>query len=139
VRLPMTASGHLEQHRRQLNRVMAFMSALPQRIHHRSVQLDELPLRLHRAVDAMVLNRSMSITELPVRLLRAYKTAFSKCQQALELREQFIKMVSPDYVLKRGYTLTYMKGKIVKQANDLTVGDEITVRFSDGEKKGVIK
>lgn len=51
----------------------------------------------------------------------------------IELTEQFVKMASPDYLLKRGYSLTLRNGKIVKQAEELEQGDELTVRFADGE------
>ena len=138
VRLPVTVSGHIEQHRKQLNRVTAFMSTLPQWILLRSEKLNEIPPRLQRAADAMILNHSARIAEMPIRLLRAYQTACSKRQQTLELNEQYIKMVSPEYVLKRGYTLTYMNNKIVKYAEELSAGDKITVKFTDGEKKGKI-
>ena len=48
-------------------------------------------------------------------------------------------MASPDYVLKRGYSLTLKDGKIVKQADGLKSGDNLTVRFVDGEVKTVVR
>ena len=59
--------------------------------------------------------------------------------QELHLHEQFLKMASPDYILKKGYTLTLKAGKTVKQASELMSGDEITTRFMDGEKKSRIQ
>jgi len=47
-------------------------------------------------------------------------------------------MVSPDYVLQRGYTLTIKDGKIVKRASALTSGDPVTIRFADGNRQGTI-
>ncbi len=55
-----------------------------------------------------------------------------KQQFYIEGKEQFIKMVSPDTILKRGYTLTLKNGKIVTSINDLAVGEEIQTRFRDG-------
>ena len=138
AKLPITVSGHIERHRKQLNRMTALMSMLPQWIRHRSEKLNELPPRLQRAADTMFLRHSTWISEMPLTLQRAYQTACSKYQQTLDLHEQYIKMVSPEYILKRGYTLTFKNGKIVKFAKDLTLGDEITVKFTDGEKKGKI-
>lgn len=50
----------------------------------------------------------------------------------IEGKEQFIKLVSPDNILKRGYTLTLKNGKIMTSINDLAVGDEIQTLFRDG-------
>jgi exodeoxyribonuclease VII large subunit len=57
-------------------------------------------------------------------------------KRLVEFNEQYIRLVSPENVLKRGYSLTFKNGKIVKRAAELTVGDEITIQFADGEKTG---
>ena len=57
----------------------------------------------------------------------------------IQLTEQFIKMASPDYILKRGYSLALKDGKIIKHASDLRAGEELTTRFIDGEIKSIIK
>lgn len=54
-------------------------------------------------------------------------------KKELELSEQFIRMASPEYILKRGYSLTTKDGKIIKHASELQAGDQIITRFSDGE------
>ncbi len=50
----------------------------------------------------------------------------------IEKREQFVQMVSPQNVLRRGYTLTLKDGKIVTSMQDLGVDDTIETRFRDG-------
>ncbi|MDR2816417.1 MAG: exodeoxyribonuclease VII large subunit [Proteiniphilum sp.] len=57
---------------------------------------------------------------------------------ALENRAQFVQMVSPINILKRGYTLTLKNGKIVASLHDLSVDDVIETRFSDGFSTSVI-
>ena len=42
--------------------------------------------------------------------------------------------LSPLKTLTRGYTLTEKDNKIVKSANELKQGDEVKLRFYDGEK-----
>ncbi len=71
-------------------------------------------------------------------LKHAFKTAHSKLHRELELSEQYIKMSSPEFILKQGYTLTLKNGKIVKQAKALSAGDEVLIKFSDGSRKGQI-
>ena len=48
-------------------------------------------------------------------------------------------VASPDYILKRGYSLALKDGKIIKHASDLRAGEELTTRFIDGEIKSIIK
>jgi exodeoxyribonuclease VII large subunit len=56
----------------------------------------------------------------------------------LENREQYINMVSPDNILKRGYTLTLKDGAFVTSIDDLMVGDKIETRFKDGSSESEI-
>ena len=51
----------------------------------------------------------------------------------LELKEQFIRMASPEYILQRGYSLTLQNGKIVKTVKDIQGNEPLTTRFMDGE------
>ncbi len=138
AKLPVTATGRIERHRSQLHTMTSHLSSLPQWIHYRMEKLDELPSRLQRASDAMISARTAMISDIPSRLRRASEALCAERRQAMELNEQYIRMVSPEYILQRGYTLTFKEDRIVKSAEGLSVGDEITVKFSDGEKKGKI-
>lgn len=50
----------------------------------------------------------------------------------LERSEQYINMISPINVLKRGYTIVLKNGKIVTSINDVEPGDTVETRFRDG-------
>lgn len=51
---------------------------------------------------------------------------------------QYIKMVSPDNILKRGYTLTVKEGKIIKSRDDVSVNDTVETMFYDGKVESII-
>lgn len=51
----------------------------------------------------------------------------------LSEKEQYIQMVSPQNILKRGYTLTLKNGKIIQSVNDMTENDRIETIFADGK------
>lgn len=88
---------------------------------------------------ANLLQRKRSALEnMELRLRNAATAKLSECDRFLQLTEQFIKMASPDYILKRGYSLVMRDGKIIKHAADLAEGDELTTRFADGEVKSVV-
>lgn len=46
-----------------------------------------------------------------------------------------IDSLNPIKVLSRGYSITMKENKIIKSINDVTCGDRISVKFSDGEKE----
>ncbi|MDR2679269.1 MAG: exodeoxyribonuclease VII large subunit [Tannerella sp.] len=138
TRFPVMVAGRIENHRNRLRAMTAHLSALPQWLRHRLESIGDVSPRIQRAVDSTLSRRATFIESMPLRLRSAFGTIFSGQRRKLELNEQYIKMASPEYILKRGYTLTMKEGKIVKHSAELSEGDEITVRFSDGERKGTI-
>lgn len=116
TRFPVFVTGHLERHRADLHTLAARLSSVPQLLEKHTEQLEHAPMHIQKAVSAMLTRHT----------------------HELALSEQHIKLASPDHILKRGYTLTLKDGKIVKHAADLSAGDEISVRFTDGERKGKI-
>ena len=43
-----------------------------------------------------------------------------------------LELVNPMNVLKRGYTLTYLEDHTIENAEDLSVGDQVKIKFHDG-------
>ena len=74
-----------------------------------------------------------------MRMRSRLTTILTEKMNFILLKEQFVKMASPDYVLKRGYSLAMKDGKIVKHAVELCQGDEITTRFADGDVKSIVE
>lgn len=60
-------------------------------------------------------------------------------QHRLTLLEQRVTDASPNKLLKRGFSLTLMNGKIVKDPLQVKVGDIITTRLAKGEIKSEVK
>ncbi len=57
----------------------------------------------------------------------------------LDIWEQQLQASSPERILAKGYTLTLCDGRIVRSAAQLSVGDELTTRFADGEVTSIVK
>jgi exodeoxyribonuclease VII large subunit len=53
-------------------------------------------------------------------------------------KENKLSLLSPENVLKRGYTITSVGGKIMLSASDLRNGSEIETQFSDGKVKSTV-
>jgi exodeoxyribonuclease VII large subunit len=138
TKFPVMVAGRIEHHRNRLHAMTAHLSALPQWLRHHLESISDVLPRIRRAVDVMLSKHATFVDPMPLRLRSVSGTILSEHRRKVELSEQYIKMVSPEYILKRGYTLTMKEGKIVKYSAELSEGDEITVRFSDGERKGTI-
>lgn len=82
------------------------------------------------------LNKINTFTE---RLKNATKRVIQEEKHRLTNKEQFLKLISPENILKKGYTLTIRNNKIVKSSLELKEGDTITNRFYDGDVVSEVK
>lgn len=95
--------------------------------------------KLPASASAMLLRRRSTLESLQMQLQNRVASRLAEGTRFIQLTEQFIKMASPDYVLKRGYSLSLKDGKIIKHATDLNPGDELVTRFADGDVKSIVK
>jgi exodeoxyribonuclease VII large subunit len=59
-------------------------------------------------------------------------------QERIHFNENTARLVNPENILKRGYSITLVEGKIVKSVNQLNISEEIETRISDGKVKSKI-
>jgi exodeoxyribonuclease VII large subunit len=59
-------------------------------------------------------------------------------QQRIHFHENTARLIHPENVLKRGYTITTKEGKVIKSVKQLNVNEEIETRFADGSVKSKI-
>ena len=91
ARFPALARGHVERCRSTLRTMSGRLPAMA----------------------SALLSRKRSLVEnLELRLRNGVNVRLSENARQVQLTEQFIKMASPDYILRRGYSLTLKKGKI---------------------------
>jgi exodeoxyribonuclease VII large subunit len=53
--------------------------------------------------------------------------------------DEKIKLLDPKNILKRGYSVTYLKNKAIKSIDDLEIGDKIKTVFYQGEVESEVK
>lgn len=116
ARFPSFVTANIERHRTKLHTSIVRLLSVPKILEQQKERLEHVPASL----------------------LQAVKTILTKHEHEIELHRQYIKLASPEQILKRGYALTLKDGKIIKHAADLSRGDEISIRFIDGERKGKI-
>ena len=67
-----------------------------------------------------------------LRIQLGTKTFFNQRQQQLFHQERLLNLVDPKSVLKRGYSLTYYKGKVLTNSKQINVGDPIETHLFEG-------
>ena len=127
----------------QRNFLQLLSTRFPERVLNRiersRSELHRLAAALPSAVSTLLARQDKGLEQMKGRIRSAVENRCSREKQQLQLAEQFIRMASPDYVLKRGYSLALKDGRIVKSPAGLTSGDSLTVRWADGEAQTEIK
>ncbi|MGE4586459.1 MAG: exodeoxyribonuclease VII large subunit [Mangrovibacterium sp.] len=95
--------------------------------------LDRLENRLQRE-SRMLLEAEGVRLERQVRGVREQvNRQLEKQESRLALAEEMVWLVDPQQVLKRGYSLTYHRGRLLRSESGLAPGDRLVTRLYDGE------
>ena len=134
------ATGILQKQRSFLQLLGTRLPAITiNRIERNRSLLQLLGNKLPVTASAMLSRHRSMLDTLQLQLQNRAASRITEGARFIQLTEQFIKMASPDYVLKRGYSLALKDGKIIKHAADLYSGDELVLRFADGDVKSIVK
>lgn len=122
--------------------VMALESLINQKVNDlldtESRKLALLTERIPQLAQTMVASRRMRLEFLQENILRAVPQQIEKAQRELQNMEKIVELVSPETILKKGYSLTLVNGKVVHQVQDLHRGDRVTTLFADGTAESII-
>lgn len=114
------------------------LSGSESRLMKEQTDLFSLSKELVHQFSLMLQREVAAIQQLSGRMKYGVRHLLQHQFHSLENRAQFVQMVSPDNILKRGYTLTLKNGKIVTSLHDLSLDDVIETLFRDGLSTSVI-
>jgi exodeoxyribonuclease VII large subunit len=110
-------------------------------------RLDDLRDRLHDFAPRLAAQRpEMRLRMMQDRVARAgqrledaMRRRVERTKRSLDASESLLRVLGPQQVLARGYTITqHADGRVVRRADDLKPGDVITTRFADGATKSTV-
>jgi exodeoxyribonuclease VII large subunit len=111
-----------------------------------SVQKVQQNARLHQLYTSLIKEIQRRLTEdqhrlsiLSGNLQPLVERKLLKEQHRISLLDVRLDVLNPQKLLKRGYSITTYKGKTVRDAAMLKVGDEIETRIEKGKLKSIIK
>ncbi len=93
---------------------------------------------LKRVSAELVLKEQSSIMQLTALLGSKAQRVIYQEQKRIHLNENSIRLLNPENILKRGFTLTLKEGKIVKSVKQVKIDEELETRFADGFIKSKI-
>ena len=95
--------------------------------------LTSLGVRFPVMASSFLKLQASKLESLQILLKEKVFTCLDSSSRVIQMEEQFVRMASPDYILKRGYSLTLRNGQIIKEVKALHEGDKIVTRFADGD------
>lgn len=100
-------------------------------------------LRLSDKIDTSVhykINKHRDkLKDIPEKLRRNISYSFSNKKMKIDNYQTIVSLSNPENLLKKGYSLTYADGILVKDIANLKLGQEIRTRLNGGEIESSIK
>ena len=93
---------------------------------------------LKRVVSETVLKQESRLQHFSDLSISKSRRWLQRENERLHLNENTVRLLDPENVVKRGFTLTLKDGKIVKSVKQVETGDELETRFADGTTKSRI-
>jgi len=104
----------------------------------RKNQLGLLKIRIKRALTEFLVKKETRLSLSGVRVKSESLRFLVRVQERIHLNESKVRLLNPDNILKRGFSLTLKDGLIVKSVRSLQVNDNIETRLADGRIKSTI-
>ena len=156
----------LGQKKEQLNASLRALTRLhpKRRLQEQSQRVDDLQLSILRCVRTQVRQKQAEWQTLRARFARLHPetelcrrkellvrlverlhgecaTGFSRIQQRLAQAETRLKLLSPENILQRGYSITLdsATGRVLRNANQVEPGSRIRTRLAEGEISSTVE
>lgn len=98
-----------------------------------------IELSVNNACKAYLLEQTRIVEGRSEELLETINNFFKKSYDEVKYNESQIRLLDPNLILKRGYSITLKEGKSIKSIDTVNEGDILTTLVYDGKLKSVVK
>ncbi|HOZ52784.1 MAG TPA: exodeoxyribonuclease VII large subunit [Chitinophagaceae bacterium] len=119
-------------------KLMIARSSTAQFITHKVI-LSQLGSQMAKSSNHAIEMRKSKILQLSQELIDKTKVSIRSNKTNLTNIEKNVNNMSPDNVLKRGYSITFLNGKLVKDVNQLKAGDTINTTIYEGSIESIVQ
>lgn len=124
----------------QVNRLTASMRSGARHLLSMSVRrMAELGGRLRLASGYRLRREPSVIDAITARLGRASVSALRSEARKVQDTEGKVRLLDPINVLRRGYSITLINGRVLKQASQVLAGDRLKTLLSEGEVTSIVE
>ena len=106
--------------------------------HYENV-LDKLLMTISSMINEKVSSEKHNVQLMEEKIKPLVDVRLQREKHHLMMLEQRVKALDPEILLKRGYSITLCKGKVVVDASMLKSGDEVETKVRKGTFKSIIK
>ena len=132
--------ARLERERVRLEQLSAALSAVFSQVRVRGEhRMEQLSLRLSHAWRQLLSDERHGLERCAARIGQGVASRMERERFRLQLLRQRCEAADPDLLLKRGYSMTFSQGRLVRKASELEKGEEITTRLAEGEVRSVVQ
>ncbi|MFW5708008.1 MAG: exodeoxyribonuclease VII large subunit [Bacteroidota bacterium] len=96
---------------------------------------DIMAMKISAVVPGVITSQHCSLDKTFLKLKFAIDNNLGKQNSTIIHLKARIDLLDPANVLKRGYSITMLNGKAVRQASEIKAGDRLTTRLHEGEIK----
>lgn len=108
------------------------------RLEREKLSLLSISATIPRLVSTIVSRQRISMENLENRLSNGVRSLFTNHNYRLSLIAQKLASANPELQLSRGYTITTSGGRVIRNLSDISKGDIIETRTSEGVIKSIV-
>jgi exodeoxyribonuclease VII large subunit len=116
----------------------SFISIIGEQTHKAEIKTEKLKLKLSSIAMTNIKSRHDKVIIIKSLLTSSARKLIKKEENRAIALNNTLEILNPENVIKRGYTITYQNGKVIKSLQNLETGDVIETLFIDGLTKSKI-
>ena len=95
--------------------------------------------RVSQALKQRLLQQNHTVEQLQLRVFSLMHRHLLGEKNKLDLAEKTIELHSPQRILKQGYSLTHVAGRVLTSADEVKPGDRLVTEFADGTITSIVE
>ena len=120
------------------NMTRRMSDAIAERMNSENIRIERLSQKLPSLFAVLKTRQEQILETIWIRSQNGVRNLLTAQSHKLEIWDKSIAAADPVTILKRGYSLTRLNGRVVKGASELKKGDRLTTAFADGSVESEI-
>ena len=120
------------------NLTRRMIDSISDRMNSEKIRIERLSQNLPSLFAVLKTRQEQYLETVWIKTLNGVRNMLTAQTHKLEIMDKSISAADPVIILKRGFSLTRVNGRVVKGASELKKGDRLTTAFADGSVESEI-